>query len=152
MSSPNYLSARGLISVQAELDQLIAAERPGVIARISAARELGDLSENAEYETARKEQSILEGRIEYLAALLRSAIRIEDASTSAVSLGTTVTVDGGQGEETYIIVGSHEAAPAEGRISNTSPVGRALLGHQVGDKVIISAPGGSFELQVIALA
>ena len=88
MSTTEYLSAQGIVSVHAELDQLTGVERPAVIARIAAARELGDLRENAEYETARKEQSILEGRIEHLAALLRTAVQIGAASTSHVSLGS----------------------------------------------------------------
>ena len=82
MSSTVYLSSRGIASVRAELEQLTGVERPVVIARIAAARELGDLRENAEYETARKEQSILEGRINRLTALLRDAVQIEGSSTS----------------------------------------------------------------------
>ena len=152
MSTTEYLSAQGIVSVHAELDQLTGVERPAVIARIAAARELGDLRENAEYETARKEQSILEGRIEHLAALLRTAVQIEAASTSHVSLGTTVTVEDGQGEETYTIVGSHEAAPSEGRISSTSPVGRALMGRRAGDSVVVTAPSRAFGLRIVSVA
>src|SRR5512140_200561 len=152
MSSTIYLSAGGIVNVRAELEQLTGVERPVVIARIAAARELGDLRENAEYETARKEQSILEGRIKQLTTLLRDAVQIEGASTSHVSLGTTVTVEDDHGEETYTIVGSHEASPAEGRISSTSPVGRALMGARAGDRVTVSAPSGAFGLRVISLA
>jgi transcription elongation factor GreA len=152
MKSPIYLSSRGLTAVQAELAELTANERPAVIARISAARELGDLSENAEYETARKEQSILEGRIEYLTNLLREAIEIEDLANGIVGLGSTVIVEAGGGEETYTIVGSHEAAPAEGRISNTSPVGRALLGRSAGEVITVVSPAGPFEMRIVALS
>jgi transcription elongation factor GreA len=152
MSSTAYLSAHGIVSARAELEQLTDVERPVVVARITAARELGDLRENAEYETARKEQSILEGRIQHLTALLRDAVQIAGASTSHVSLGTTVTVADEVGEETYTIVGSHEAAPAKGRISNTSPVGRALMGRRVGDEVTVTAPSGPFGLRIVSLA
>jgi transcription elongation factor GreA len=152
MSSTEYLSANGIASTRAELEQLTTVERPAVVARIVAARELGDLRENAEYETARKEQSILEGRIQHLTQLLRDAVEIEGASTNHVSLGTTVTIEGDDGEETYTIVGSHEAAPAQGRISSTSPVGRALLGRRPGDTVTISAPSGTFEMVILSLA
>lgn len=152
MSSTIYLSAGGIVSVRAELEQLTGVERPIVIARIAAARELGDLRENAEYETARKEQSILEGRIKHLTALLRDAVTIEESSTSHVSLGTTVTVEDDQGEATYTIVGSHEASPADGRISSTSPVGRALMGGRPGDRVVVSAPSGAFGLLIVSMA
>ena len=152
MSSTVYLSAGGMVNVQAELEQLTGVERPVVIARIAAARELGDLRENAEYETARKEQSILEGRIKHLTVLLRDAVKIEGTSTSHVSLGTTVTVEDDLGEATYTIVGSHEAAPADGRISSTSPVGRALMGGHAGDRVGVAAPSGPLGLRIVSVA
>jgi transcription elongation factor GreA len=152
MSDTVYLSSSGILSVRAELEQLTGEERPLVVARIAAARELGDLRENAEYETARKEQSILEGRIAHLTVLLRDAVEIEGASTSHVSLGTTVTVEDDQGEETYTVVGSHEAAPADGRISSLSPIGRALMGGRAGDRVVVAAPRGSFALRIVSLS
>lgn len=152
MSNTVYLSSHGIADARAELERLTAVERPEVVARIVVAREFGDLKENAEYETARKDQSILEGRIERLTALLRDAVRIEGSSTSHVSLGTAVTVEDDLGEETYTIVGSHESSPAEGRISSTSPVGRALMGRRVGDTVTVTAPGGSFGLRIVSLA
>jgi transcription elongation factor GreA len=152
MPSIVYLSSAGIASARAELEQLTTVERPVVIARIAAARELGDLRENAEYETARKEQSILEGRVEHLTALLRDFVRIEGSSTSHVSLGTAVTVEDDRGEETYTIVGSHEASPADGRISSTSPVGRALRGRRAGDTVTVTAPSGSFGMRIVSLA
>jgi len=152
MSSTVYLSSNGITSARAELQQLTTVERPVVVARIVAARELGDLRENAEYETARKEQSILEGRIQHLTALLRDAVQIEGSSTSHVSLGTTVTVEDDLGRETYTIVGSHEASPADGRISSTSPVGRAVMGRHAGDQVIVAAPSGHFGLRIVSLA
>jgi transcription elongation factor GreA len=79
-------------------------------------------------------------------------VEIEGSSTSHVSLGTTVTVEDDNGEETYTIVGSHEAAPADGRISSTSPVGRALMGARAGDRVVVTAPSGAFGLRILSLA
>jgi transcription elongation factor GreA len=152
MTSTVYLSPDGIAAARAELEQLTLVERPAVVGRIVAARELGDLRENAEYQEARKEQSILEGRIQHLTALLRDAVTIEGSSTTHVSLGTTVTVADGLGEETYTIVGSPEASPAEGRISSTSPMGRALMGRRAGDTVTVAAPGGSFGLRIVSLA
>jgi transcription elongation factor GreA len=152
MSSTVYLSEQGIETARAELEQLTLVERPAVVARIVAARELGDLRENAEYQEARKEQSILEGQIQRLTAVLRDAVTIADSSTSHVSLGTTVTVVDDFGEATYTIVGSHEAAPAAGRISSTSPVGRALMGGRAGQTVTVAAPSGSFGLRIVSLA
>ena len=152
MSSPIYLSSDGIAGARAELEQLTAVERPAVVARIAAARELGDLRENAEYESARKEQSILEGRISHLTVLLRDGVRIEGSSTHRVSLGTTVTVSDDDGDATYTIVGSHEASPANGRISSTSPVGKALLGRRAGDTVSVIAPRGTSRMRILSLA
>ncbi len=111
MTSTAYLSTEGIASVRAELERLTTVDRPEVVARIVAARELGDLRENAEYETARKDQSILEGRIEHLSALLRDAVTIEGSSTTNVTLGTAVTVEDDLGQETYTIVMAASAAP-----------------------------------------
>ena len=154
MPEPVYLTASGIAAAHAELDDLVAVERPAVVARIKAARELGDLSENADYEVARREQSILEGRIEHLSQILRDAVVIAAASTEQVTRGSTVTVaDDEDGKElTYTVVGGHEARPAEGRISGDSPVGRALLGRRAGrNTVTVSAPAGPFALRILRL-
>ncbi len=138
-----HLTPDGLNSLQVELDELVAVRRPEIIARVRAARELGDLSENADYESARKEQSFAEGRIGQLEAMIRNASIIEAQSGgSEVVLGSTVVVDSAEGEETFTIVGSSEARPGEGRISNTSPLGQALLGRRPGEDVVVRAPGG----------
>jgi transcription elongation factor GreA len=152
MPDPAYLSHAGEAEVRAELDELIRVERPAVVARIVAARELGDLSENADYEIARKEQSILEGRIEHLTALIKNAVVFEETRSDHVTLGSTVTLVGGDGEETYTIVGSTEAKPAQGRISSTSPMGKGLMGRRVGDVVSVTAPGGTFKVEITAVA
>ncbi len=144
-----HVTADGLAQLQQELDDLVKVRRPEIIARVRAARELGDLSENADYEAARKEQSFAEGRIGQLEAMIRNASIIEaPAGGSQVALGSTVVVESADGEETFTIVGSSEARPSEGRISNTSPLGRALLGRRPGDDVVVRAPAGDRHFQI----
>ena len=112
---------------------MITVKRPEVADRIHDAKEHGDLSENAEYEDAKNEQAFVEGRIQTLEALIKNATLIdENHSTDHVQIGSTVSVESGDGKETFTIVGSTEAKPGEGRISNESPVGRALLGQEEG--------------------
>ena len=147
-----HLTQDGLAALQAELDDLVRVRRPEIIARVRAARELGDLSENADYESARKEQSFAEGRIGQLEAMIRNASIIEArAGGNDVVLGGTVVVDSPEGEETFTIVGSSEARPGEGRISNTSPLGSALLGRRVGDDVVVKAPAGERHYRIVEL-
>ncbi len=147
-----HLTQEGLAALQAELDDLVRVRRPEIIARVRAARELGDLSENADYESARKEQSFAEGRIGQLQAMIRNASIIEaPAGGNEVVLGGTVVVDSPEGEETFTIVGSSEARPGEGRISNTSPLGSALLGRRVGDDVVVKAPAGERHYRIVEL-
>lgn len=144
-----HVTAEGLAQLKLELDELVRVRRPEIIARVRAARELGDLSENADYEAARKEQSFAEGRIAQLEAMIRNASIIEaPAGGSQVALGSTVVVESADGEETFTIVGSSEARPSEGRISNTSPLGRALLGRRPGDDVVVRAPAGDRHFQI----
>lgn len=142
--APTYVSKEGHEELVTELDGLRTNVRPEIIARVKAARELGDLKENADYEYARKEQSFVEGRIQTLEATLKSAVIVdESASTEAVGLGSTVVVDVEGDTETYVVVGSLEADPARGRISSSSPVGKALFGRRAGEEVTAAAPGGS---------
>ncbi|HUR17235.1 MAG TPA: transcription elongation factor GreA [Candidatus Limnocylindrales bacterium] len=142
-TAPNYVSQEGRDQLAAELDNLRLVVRPEVIARVKAAREHGDLKENAEYEYARKEQSFVEGRIQQIEGQLRNAVVVdESASTDSVGLGSTVVVEVDGDEERYVVVSQLEADPARGRISNVSPVGRALFGRRAGEAVIAVAPGG----------
>ena len=142
-TKPTYLSRDGAGKLRAELEELVSARRPEIAQRIHDAKEHGDLSENAEYEDAKNEQAFVEGRIQTLEALIKNATIIdENHSTDHVQIGSTVKVDGEDGKETFTIVGSAEAKPTEGRISNESPVGRALLGRKKGDKVSVKVPGG----------
>lgn len=134
------LTASGLAALEQELAELTTQRRPEVILRVKQARELGDLRENADYEAARREQSFLEGRIQELEQTLRNAVVITTQDSGVVHLGSRVEVEVEGLRTTLHIVGSSEAAPAEGRISDASPVGRALLGHRAGDDVAVQTP------------
>jgi transcription elongation factor GreA len=148
-AEPTYVSSEGLVLLQAELDQLRSGVRPGVIARVKAARELGDLRENSEYESARKEQSFVEGRIQTLEAMLKSAVVVSgDPAGETVGIGSTVVVESEAEEQTFVLVGSAEADPAAGRISYASPVGQALLGKRQGDDVTIRLPRGEIQYRL----
>jgi transcription elongation factor GreA len=152
---PTWISADGLARLRAEHVELTTARRPEVIARIKAAKELGDLKENSDYTAAREEQSFLEGRIAQIEATLRTARVIEttEAKTNGrIALGATVTIeDDGGGQTTFRLVGSAEADPANGRISNVSPVGRAILGRTAGETVEIAAPRGTVRYRIVSV-
>ncbi len=145
------LTQEGLANLKGELDHLSTIRRREVAARIKEAREFGDISENAEYDDAKNEQAMLEARIAQLEEKLRSATVIDSSelSTDVVRVGSVVHVKDESGKSTrYTIVGSAEAAPAELRLSNESPVGKALLGHKRGDEVVFSTPRGERRLKV----
>ncbi|MCU0504187.1 MAG: transcription elongation factor GreA [Chloroflexi bacterium] len=147
------MTAAGLAALKAELTHLTTVERPAIVARIKAARELGDLRENADYEAARREQSFLEGRVAQIEALLHSVIVIDDIErTHVVGIGSVVTVEHDGARETYTVVGRAEAKPAERRISDTSPLGQALLGAAAGDEVSVAAPSGSRLYRVVEVS
>lgn len=146
-----YLTSEGFIKLQDELEFLRTAKRKEVADRLHEAMEGGELIENAEYEAAKNEQAFLEGRIKELEVLLATA-RVVDETLPAdtVQIGTTVTIkEDDNPVETYDIVGAAEANPAESKISNESPLGKALLGHKAGDRVQVDAPAGSFIVKVI---
>jgi transcription elongation factor GreA len=146
------LSREGLERLTAELAELRDNARPQIIARVKAARELGDLRENGDYEYARKEQSFIEGRIQTLEHLLRTGVLIDrPVSSDVVHLGSKVELEHEGERIAYTIVGTAEANPAAGRLSDASPVGRALLGARVGDKVVIQLPGGAVSYRVIGV-
>jgi transcription elongation factor GreA len=151
-NKPTYLSKEGLEKLRAELDEMVSVKRPEVAQRIHDAKEHGDLSENAEYEDAKNEQAFVEGRIQTLEALIKNATIIAQShSTDHVQIGSTVAVESSDGKETFTIVGSTEAKPTEGRISNESPVGRALLGKKKGDKVLVRVPAGDFTYKIVTI-
>ena len=151
-NKPTYLSKEGLTKLRSELDEMISVKRPEVANRIHDAKEHGDLSENAEYEDAKNEQAFVEGKIQTLEALIKNATIIdENHSTEHVQIGSTVSVESTDGAETFTIVGSAEAKPGEGRISNESPVGRALLGKRKGDKIIVRVPAGDYSYKIVSI-
>ena len=147
-----HLTADGITRLQAELEILTTQRRPEVIGRIRAAKELGDLKENADYTAAREEQSFLEGRVQAIEAQLRGAVVIQaPAAGSRVGLGSLVTVET-DGEQMRIeIVGTTESSPKDGRISASSPVGRALLSGAVGDEVMVQSPSGPIGYRIVAI-
>jgi transcription elongation factor GreA len=147
-----HLTPEGAARMRAELDELVGVRRPEVIARIRAAKELGDLKENADYTAAREEQSFLEGRIQAIEARLRTATIVEAPAAGAhIGLGSVVTVESDGEDHRLTIVGSSESDPGAGRISSASPVGRALLGHRPGDEVVIATPAGDQRYRVVAV-
>ena len=144
------LTAEGDARLRAELDELTRVKRPQIIARIRTAKEHGDLKENAEYHAAREEQSFLEGRVQAIEARLRSAVIVDaPAAGSRVGLGSMVTVDDDGETFTYTIVGADESDPARGRISSSSPVGRALVGRDTGDFVLVATPAGERRYRIL---
>jgi transcription elongation factor GreA len=151
-TKPVYLTAEGLEKLKVELNHLITVERPRVAQRIHDAKLDGDISENAEYEDAKQEQSFLEGRIATLEGQLKNAQVIESTNGGdKIAIGSKVVITGADGEETLTIVGSAEASPREGRISNESPVGAALMGHKKGDKVTVQVPAGAVTYTVVSV-
>lgn len=148
---PVFLTPEGRAQIEAELDTLIKVRRQEIAALIGAAAEDGDLSENAAYDHAKEEQALLEGRIATLEHFLRNAVLIENHTGSTIGLGSTITIDDDGEEDTYTIVGPLEAAPTKGRISNESPLGRALLMHKVGDEITVETPAGTRKVKVKAL-
>ena len=148
-----YLSKEGLEKLRLELDEMVNVRRSEVAQRIHDAKEHGDLTENAEYEDAKNEQAFVEGRIQTLEALIKNATLIdENHGNDHVQIGSTVVVEGSDGEERYTIVGSTEAKPGEGRISNESPVGRALLGRKKGETVTVRVPAGDFKYKILGIS
>jgi transcription elongation factor GreA len=152
-TKPTYVSREYLEKLRAELDEMVNVRRAEVAGRIHDAKEHGDLSENAEYEDAKNEQAFVEGRIQTIEALIKNATIIdENHGSDHVSIGSTVTVQGPDGEENFTIVGSAEARPTDGKISNESPVGRALLGKKKGEKVLVRVPAGDFSYTIRSIA
>lgn len=146
-----YLTQQGLDDLKKELDDLINVRRPENIQAIKEARSLGDLSENAEYDAARNEQAQIEGRIKQLEKMLENVQIIAEVSNDKVGIGNTVSikyVDDDE-EDEYKIVGSQEADPFESKISNESPIAKALFDHKVGDIVTVESPNGSYEVEII---
>jgi transcription elongation factor GreA len=151
----NFLTKEGFEKLQDELDYLRTVKRQEVADRLHEAMEGGELIENAEYEAAKNEQAFVEGRIQELEMLLATARVIEDDKKKKfdlVQVGSTVTIqEDGYKEETYTIVGAAEANPREGKISNESPIGKAILNHRAGEDVHVEAPDGSYKIRIVKI-
>jgi len=149
---PVPLTREGLGKLERELEHLRTVKRQEVADRIHQAKELASTQNNAEYDDAKNEQAFVEGRILTLEKMIQNAVIIEEHRSTRVELGSKVTVATANGkEEHYTIVGSAEASPRDGRISNESPVGRALMGKSVGEEVQAQAPAGVLRLTITAI-
>jgi len=149
-----FLTPEGKRKLEEELEYLRTVKRPQVAEQIHQAKEDGDISENAGYDEAKNAQAFLEGRIMTLQKILENAVIIEKKGPSdKVELGSKVTVleEGSDEPETYYIVGSAESDPLNGRISNESPLGKALMGAKVGDRIVVKAPAGELRFQILSI-
>ena len=154
MPEPTYLTAEGAAKLKTELKELTGPKREELSARLRAAIQMGDLSENADYIKAKEDQGFLEGRIQELEYILGNAIIIEEkADKNVVSLGSRVTIqEEDYPEETYHLVGATEADPSKGKISHESPIGNALINHKVGEIVEAETPGGTIKFKILKIA
>lgn len=149
-----YLTEQGYENLKKELDDLINVKRPANINAIKEARALGDLSENADYDAARAEQAEIEGRIKQVEVMLENAEIIKEASKDKVGIGSTVAIeylDDEDEEDEYTIVGSQEADPFAFKISNESPIAKALISKKVGDIVTVESPNGSYQVKITSI-
>ena len=147
-----YLTQEGLAELKKELDELINVKRPENIQAIKEARALGDLSENADYDAAKNDQAEIEGRIKKIEKMLENVEIIEKVSSDVVCLGTTVSikyVDDEDETDEYQIVGSQEADPFMSKISNESPIAKAIMNKRVGDIVDVESPNGVYQIEII---
>ncbi len=154
MDQEMYLTSEGAARLKAELEELKGPKRDEMAKRLRAAIQMGDLSENADYHKAKEDQGFMEGRIQELEYLLKNAIIIDvdEVSKDTVQVGSCVTVqEGNEPEEQYFVVGAKEADPRNGKISNESPFGKALMGGHVGDVVTATTPGGEIKLKILKI-
>ncbi len=153
MADIHYLTPEGKTKVKAELEDLINNKRVALAKRLRDAIQQGDLSENADYHAAKEDQAFLEGKILELEAILRGAVIIEEGGGGGevVQVGSRVTVEESGDNLTFTVVGAKEANPREGKISNESPVGRALLGRRVGEEARAATPAGEIVYKVVKI-
>jgi transcription elongation factor GreA len=153
MAKRDYiLTADGATRMREELTALKGPRRVELAARLRSAVQMGDLSENADYTVAKEEQAFLEGRIQELETLLREAVIVDGPAQGVVGVGSTVIVsEAGGPPETFYLVGNKEADPRQGRISHESPIGLALVGHEVGDTVQATTPGGTLTFAILEI-
>ena len=148
---PQHLTKEKHAEFERELAELKTTKRREVAEQLEYAKSLGDLSENAEYQQAREEQARLEERITRLETILKHAVIVGDRQSSTIDVGSTVVVlkKGDREPKTFRIVGSEEANMAEGKLSDASPIGEALIGKSKGERVCVSAPGGEVEYEIL---
>ncbi len=148
-----YLTKEGLGELKKEFEELSKVKRPDILSRVSQARDLGDLSENAEYSAAREELSFIDGRLDELEELLRQATIISNGKSAggAIKLGSKVTVSIKGKKEDFTVVGEWEADPKEKKISHESPLGKALIGKKVGEKIEVEAPAGKVIYSIVSV-
>ncbi len=154
MAQPTYLTSEGLVALKAELEELRTVRRQGVAERIQKSKEIGGTVDNAAYDEAKNEQAFIEGRILTLDSLINTATVISKSSepSEIVNIGSKVTVLNHKGhKDKYIIIGSAEADPAHGKISNVSPIGKALLGKRVGEVAEVNVPAGKIKLEIVKI-
>jgi transcription elongation factor GreA len=154
MAETSYLTQEGLTRLQKELEELKTSGREAIAKRLRAAIEQGDLSENADYTSAKEDQAFLEGRIREIEALLSNVTVIDNLSRNLneVGIGDRITIqEDSQPPEKYHLVGPKEADPLNGRISLESPIGKALMGRSVGEEVIVDTPGGTVRFKIIKI-
>src|SRR5215510_10834234 len=149
---PTYLTPEGEAKLKAELAELTGHRREELAKRLRAAIQMGDLSENADYHKAKEDQAFLEGRIQEIEAVLRTAVIVEKRYSDTVTVGSSVTIqEDNFTPETYHMVGAKEADPRNGKISNESPIGKALMDHKVGDTVETDTPGGKLKFKILKI-
>lgn len=152
MNQQTYLTPEGAARLRAELAELTGPRREELSQRLRSAIQMGDLSENADYHKAKEDQAFLEGRIQEIEAVLRTAIIVEKTHSDVVTVGSMVTVqEENFSPETYQIVGAKEADSRNSKISNESPIGRALMEHRVGDIVEAETPGGKIKFKILKI-
>lgn len=153
MSNHSYISRSGLEELKRELHELKTVRRHEIAKRLQEATELGDLSENSEYLAAKEAQEALERRIAELEDAVKEGVVIEEeiGVVGVVRVGSTVHIEQNGGKTIYMIVGSREARPQEGKISNESPLGRALLGRQAGETITVETPGGAKKITILSV-
>jgi len=152
MTQQTYLTTEGAEKLRAELKELTGRRREELAQRLRAAIQMGDLSENADYHKAKEDQAFLEGRIQEIEAVLRTAVIVEKTHSDVVTVGSTVTVQEENFDpETYYVVGAKEADPRKGKISNESPIGRALMDHKAGEVVEAETPSVKIRIKILKI-
>ena len=148
-----FITKEGLEKLKLELDELIAIKRPKLAIRIRNAKELGDLSENADYQSAKEDQGFMEGRIAQLKDLIKNAVIVKKKiGGDSVSIGSDVKIKNGSKTYKYTITGSNESDPLSGKISNESPMGQAIMDRKVGEKFAIKTPKGEVQYTILKIS